>query len=85
LLYHKQSEVSIACDMVAVTRDRFCTFHIRALNNIYILLQTNKYTSIKLFYHISLFTNMFRPLLRPSSGCVTQTQTIKKEMHKIYK
>jgi len=44
LLYHKVSEVSIACDMVAVTRDGFCTFHIRALKNTYILLQTNKYT-----------------------------------------
>jgi hypothetical protein len=38
---------------------------------------------MKYTYHIFLFTNMFRSLLRPSSGRHTRIQIVYKELHKI--
>jgi len=36
-----------------------------------------------MFYHLLLFTNMFRSLQRLSSGCHTRIQTVYKQLHKM--
>jgi len=47
---------------------------IHALMNIYNYVTNQQLQTHKIFYHILLFTDMFRSLLRPSPECHTKIQ-----------